>query len=93
MSNGEEATMAETYTGRVRNGVVVFDEGIPLEEGTPVRVAPIAAGTVTDAEAETIAKTRRMLLTWARRAEAVAPPMPADMAAEHDHYAHGKPRS
>lgn len=27
--------MAETYTGQVQNGVVVFDEGIPpLPEGT-----------------------------------------------------------
>jgi hypothetical protein len=37
--------------------------------------------------------TRRMLLAWGRRAEAVAPPRPDDLAAEHDHYAHGKPRA
>jgi hypothetical protein len=78
--------MADTYIGRVSNGVVVLEGATALPEGTTVRVEPIE---VTDA----VEGTRRMLLAWGRRAEAVAPPMPGDLAAEHDHYAHGKPRT
>lgn len=32
-----------TYRGRVQNGVVVFDDGAPLAEGTPVRIEPEAS--------------------------------------------------
>jgi hypothetical protein len=85
--------MAETYTGQVRNGVVVFEGQTPLADGTLVRVEPIAPPGGPPAEADPVAATRRRLLAWARRAEAVAPPLPDDLAAEHDHYAHGKPRS
>ena len=81
--------MAEIYTGQVRNGMVVFEGPPPLAEGTEVRVEPIRADVEAD---ERVASTRRMLISWARRAEANAPPLPADLAAEHDHYAHGKPR-
>jgi hypothetical protein len=81
--------MAETYTGHVRNGMVVFEGAIP-PEGTPVRVEPVP---VVIEEDDAIVGTRRLLLGWARRAEAVAPPLPSDMADEHDHHAHGKPRS
>jgi hypothetical protein len=81
--------MADTYIGRVSNGVVVPEGAAGLPEGTTVRVEPIAEpAEATDA----LAGTRRLLLAWGRRAEAVAPPMPDDLAAEHDHYAHGKPR-
>lgn len=84
--------MAETYTGRVRNGVIVF-EGQSLPEGTEVRVEPVGHRDEADEAAGRIARTREMLLSWARRAEEVAPPLPEDLATEHDHYAHGKPRS
>jgi hypothetical protein len=86
--------MAETYTGEVRNGVVVFDLGAPLPEGTRVRVEPVdrlqtlTSGSVSDP----IAGTRAMLLAWARKAEEVAPPLPSDLAENHDRYAHRKPR-
>ena len=86
--------MDETYTGRVRDGVVVFEgQPPPLPEGTEVRVEPVQAGIVTNEANDRIAGTRTMLLSWAKRAEALAPPLPSDLAAEHDHYAHGKPRS
>jgi hypothetical protein len=78
--------MADTYIGRVSNGVVVLEGAAGLPEGTTVRVEPIEAADAVDG-------TRRMLLAWGRRAEAVAPPLPDDLAAEHDHYAHGKPRA
>jgi hypothetical protein len=86
--------MAETFTGQVRNGVVVFDPGVPLPEGTKVRVEPIERPEppTSGPDVDPIAGTRAMLLAWARRAEEVAPPWPSDLAENHDHYAHGKPR-
>jgi len=86
--------MAKTYTGEVRGGVVVLDPGVPLQEGTRVRVEPIerSEALTSGPEADPIAGTRAMLLSWARRAEETAPPLPRDLAESHDHYAHGKPR-
>lgn len=61
-----------TYSGKVRNGVVVLDNGADLAEGTVVRVdvtpdsIPLKgtrasllrlAGTLSDEEADTIQKT------------------------------------
>jgi hypothetical protein len=93
--DGESAKMPQTYTGEIRDGLVIFDgTPPPLPSGTRVRmqIEPIAAeGTATPDE-EVIAKTRELLLRWAKVAEATAPPMLDDMALEHDHYAHGKPR-
>jgi hypothetical protein len=86
--------MAETYTGEVRNGVVVFDPGAPLPDGTKVRVELIERPETLTAglDADSISGTRAMLLAWARKAEETAPPLPSDLAENHDHYAHGKPR-
>lgn len=80
--------MSQAFTGQVRNGVVVFEGEPPLAEGTVVRVEPVAP----PADEAALTTTQRLLLGWGRRAEAVAPPMPSDMAENHDHYAHGKPR-
>jgi hypothetical protein len=85
--------MAETYTGLVRNGVVVFEgQPPPLAEGTEVRVEPVRSATSANPEADPVASTRAWLLALAAKIEATAPPLPSDMAEHHDHYAHGKPR-
>ena len=74
--------MAETYTGEVRNGVVVFDEGTPpLPEGMKVQVEP--AEMQRDIEA-----LRELLLSVAGKAQG----LPPDLAAQHDHYLHGQPK-
>jgi len=44
-------------------------------------------------DADRLASTRHWLLALATEAEQAAPDLPSDMAAQHDHYAHGKPRS
>lgn len=89
--------MAETYTGQVQNGVVVFDEGTPpLPEGTKVRVEADPPSIPTrPIHDDPMASTRAWLLAAAREAEAdpEARLLPADLAEHHDHYAHGKPRS
>ena len=73
--------MAETYMGQVQNGVVVFDEGTPtLPEGTKVRVEPKVA--------EAGLELSEILLEFAGKAQG----LPSDMAAQHDHYLHGRPK-
>jgi hypothetical protein len=42
--------------------------------------------------ADSLAPTRAWLLALAADAEDAAPALPHDMAENHDHYAHGKPR-
>ena len=74
--------MAETYTGQVHNGVVVFDEGTAHPpDGMKVRVEP----TEMDRD---IAALRDLLLSVAGKAQG----LPPDLAAQHDHYLHGQPR-
>ena len=74
--------MAETYTGQVQNGVVVFDEGTPHPpEGMKVQVEPV------DMEAAVRDLSRR-LLSIAGKAKG----LPSDFAEQHDHYIHGTPK-
>lgn len=68
-----------TYQGTVKNGVVVLETDSPPPEGTKVNVS------VAPPENETIGE---FLLRYA----GVAKGLPPDMAAEHDHYAHGAPK-
>jgi hypothetical protein len=84
--------MVESYTGQVRNGVVVIEEGVRLAERTHVRVEPIGETSAVTSEGDAVDGAHRLLLAWGRRAEADAPQFPSDLAAEHDYYAHGKPR-
>jgi hypothetical protein len=39
-----------------------------------------------------LATTRAWLVGLARECERIAPGLPSDLAANHDYYAHGKPR-
>lgn len=66
--------------GTVRNGVVVLDEPRDLREGTRVKVV-----VVDDAPQQ---GTLSGLLKYA----GAASDLPADMAAQHDHYLHGTPK-
>jgi hypothetical protein len=90
--------MAETYTGQVQNGVVVFDAGVaPPPEGMRVRVEAERSSDVVESPfpEDRMAPTRAWLLAMARDAEEdpESLTLPADLAQNHDHYAHGKPRS
>lgn len=70
-----------TYRGKVRDGVVILEQGGPLPEGTEVRVEPID-------DADGTAGLRDALLNLAGTLDG----LPADMAENHDHYIHGTPR-
>lgn len=72
-----------TYKGKIKNGVVVLDDEVTLAEGTVVKVEPMPL-----ADPETPGIYAR-LLDLAGRAKG----LPPDLAENHDHYVHGRPRS
>jgi hypothetical protein len=61
--------------------VVKLPPGAPWAEGTKVRVEPV------EAEAD-----RRRLVEELRAIAESMPDLPADWAAQHDHYIHGTPK-
>jgi len=69
-----------TYTGHVKNGMVVLDDHVVLPEGLPVRVEAEGAGMP------------RSLAERLRGVIGVSKGLPSDMARNHDHYLHGGPR-
>ena len=74
--------MAETYTGQIQNGVVVFDAGTPpLPEGTRLQLQPI------DME-KALEDLSNSLLELAGTVEG----LPEDYAENLDHYLHGQPK-
>ena len=74
--------MAETYTGQVQNGVVVFDEGTPsLPDGMKVRVEP-----------EDLKTALRSLSAGLRSLAGRAEGLPEDMAENHNNFLHGQPK-
>lgn len=86
--------MGTVYTGEVRNGVVVFDgESVPFAEGTKVRVRPLVNGDEASRPEDPAARTRGWLTALAEKVDGLAVDLPSDLAENHDHYAHGKPKS
>ena len=74
--------MAETDTGQVQNGVIVLDGGVAaLPEGTRVRVEPVDLKAAVQELSQT-------LLEFAGSGKE----LPTDLAEQHDHYLHGKPK-
>ncbi len=74
--------MAQTYSGEIRNGVVVFDgASAPRPEGTKVRVE------LVDRDAALKSLSERLLSV-----AGTAVGLPPDMAENHDHYLHGTPK-
>jgi hypothetical protein len=75
--------MPQTYTGQVRNGVIVLDAGTPpLPESTRVRVELVDPhGTATPSLSDRLGSV-----------VGIARGLPADFAAQHDHYIHGTPK-
>jgi len=69
-----------TYKGHVKNGVVVFDGPVPVEEGAEVRIHFVRTTTVTSEKSRP---------TIAQRLESVtgkAEGFPADWSENHDAY-------
>ncbi|MBN1490060.1 MAG: hypothetical protein JXA69_09095 [Phycisphaerae bacterium] len=69
-----------TYRGKVKDGVVVLEPGTQLKEGTDVLVAPVEA-----APSRSLADRLRPIIGKAKG-------LPSDLAENHDHYLHGRPK-
>jgi hypothetical protein len=71
-----------SYTGIVKNGVIVLENGTPLQEGTRVQVI------VPDSlpQGETVGQ--RLL----KLAGIAGDGLPEDLAENHDHYLYGRPK-
>lgn len=63
--------------GHVQNGVVIFDAGVSLPDGTTVRVEPVE-------RADQPTSLQDQLLQWAGKGV----DLPPDLARRHDHYLH-----
>jgi len=69
------------YSGTVKNGVVVLEGAPALADGTRVEVEPVAT-----------ASSRSTLGRRLRAFSGAAKKLPPDMARNHDHYLHGRPK-
>ncbi|MBO0697115.1 MAG: hypothetical protein J2P46_01855 [Zavarzinella sp.] len=75
-----------SFTGHISGGHVVFDQPVPLPEGTPVRVEPIEQ-PVTQPPAD----NRPTMLDRYRHVIGKVE-MPPDAAEQHDHYLYDTPK-
>ena len=73
--------------GKVKNGVVVLDDPTALPEGTEVTVRAVKAASPTGKGSR-----ERSLYDRFKPFVGIAKHLPADLAANHDHYLHGAPR-
>ena len=69
------------YNGTIRGGVVVLEGETWLREGTQVQVEPVEATPA----ARTLGQRLKHFSGTAKR-------LPNDMARNHDHYLHGRPK-
>lgn len=53
-----------TYTGLIKNGMVVFDKKVSLVEGTPVRVEAVQQPYDIEAERERLRKAFALVEQW-----------------------------
>ena len=71
-----------TYRGHIKNGLITLDEPVQFPEGAEVVVA-LVEKTPTGSD-----DLNSVLLRHAGRGQ----DLPHDLAEQHDHYAHGKPK-
>ena len=76
-----------TYRGTVRSGVIVLDDPVDLPEGAAVEV--IVAESIPLVDTDGIGAKLAALGRWA---ETLPTDLPTDLAANHDHYLHGRPK-
>lgn len=77
-----------TIRGTVRGGVVVLPEDVALPDGAEVDVV-VADVSSSKAESSTIWDKLADLGLWA---ETLPTDLPTDLAENHDHYLHGRPK-
>ena len=69
-----------TYRGHVENGVVVLDQPLALPDGTQENIEP-----ANPPRSRTLAERLHRVIGAAKG-------LPADLARNHDHYLHGRPK-
>ena len=76
-----------TYRGHIENGAVVLDEAVALPDGAKVEVAVLGSAQTPsdDGPIPTLYERLKPVI-------GIAEGLPADFAAHHDHYAHGRPK-
>ncbi len=74
-----------THRGRVKNGVIVLEEGVQLREGMSVRIETADQNEDVPADSQQLQSLQEGLLSFA----GVIKDGPADLARNHDHYLHG----
>jgi hypothetical protein len=60
MKNSEHSSAASSYTGHVKNGVIVLDVKIDLQDGQPVRVEPLGPGPEAQVDTKRADHARRL---------------------------------
>jgi hypothetical protein len=71
-----------TVRGHVKNGQITLDQSVSLPEGAEVIVALVEKRQLDGDDLNSV------LLRHAGQGQN----LPADLANQHDHYAHGKPK-
>lgn len=74
-----------TYQGRVCNGVVLLDDDARLPEGATVRVEVVESRAGPEDAGPTLYEQLKPVI-------GIAKGLPRDMAENHDHYLHGRPK-
>jgi hypothetical protein len=69
-----------TYTGTVKNGVIVLPPNVELADGTEVDITPRNPAEGTDSLADAVSNLARP-----------RPHLPNDYALNHGHYVRGEP--
>jgi hypothetical protein len=67
MKNSEPNSPASSFTGHVKNGVIVLDVNIDLQDGLPVRVEPLASGQgaqIDLSRAEHVRRVQELFAQW-----------------------------
>lgn len=80
------ATEPTELTGKVVDGVVVFENGDSLPEGTPVRIQPLTEAS----QPKPLSRLAEMLLSHAGTID--DPDLPTDLSINLDHYLYGTPK-
>ena len=77
--------IAMSLERRIHDGTVVFNEPVPLAEGTRVRVEALPPEVAEGAESPS-------LLVRLGDVVGAIDDLPSDLAAQHDQYLYGKPK-
>jgi len=77
-----------TYRGKVKNGVVVLDDPKAIPEGAEVSVRPLKGNARKGGGKGRPATMYERYKRFIGKAKG----LPADLAINHDHYLHGRPK-